>query len=267
VDAPPTEPSPPKKKPWGSNHKYRKAKTVTKALSTAAESASDEEETQPDDQAHFLTIFQTEAKNLHAPPSPKVRILVNQTPISGVADTGAQINVIPKRLAPPSLLRDLHRTEVRIKPYGTFSRPIQPLGAAIADVTWGGNTLAAKWFVVDDTPSRPMSPLVSFDTCIALGILTFHAHPRAVGIANALSQVCPPMLANGGFPIKKFGAALNGVGLLRGYEVRFHFITILGQWRARHATPRSTSKARLTLRYGRCCKTGSSPHIVGPHPG
>ncbi|XP_059078357.1 uncharacterized protein LOC131876864 [Tigriopus californicus] len=44
-------------------------------------------------------------------------------------------------------------------------------------------------------------------------------------------------------------------------------LTILGQWHARHATPCSTSEARLTLRYGRCYKTGSSPHIVGPYPG
>lgn len=145
----------------------------TKSTSTASASIVGEESDQTsDEEAHFLQVFMTKAISQPITASPQVQITVDGKKLIAVADSGAQINVIPKRLCPQSLVRSLKPTKIRIKPYGATSSPILPIGMGIADVSWDGHTLATKWYVIEDSTSQPLTPLISCETCVSLGLLT-----------------------------------------------------------------------------------------------
>lgn len=178
-----SEQPPSQKKKNNGKQRYRKVKSTTTApsLSSGSDSGGNGDDSEGD--AHFLHVFTARSAGKSEPPPPRIKIRLNGTPVTGIADSGAQIYIIPKRLAPPSLLTSLCKTTVRIKPYGATSRPIQPNGSCTADVTWSNTTLASTWYLIEDTPSRPMVPLISYNTCISLGIITFNEPTPHVDMA------------------------------------------------------------------------------------
>lgn len=90
----------------------KKAKHV-KAAGKALEARSDPEDTSmsSDEDVHWLNGFPTSIQGRRIV-TPKVVVDLAGTPIQGIADSGAQINVVPRRLAPVSLIQTMKNTNV-----------------------------------------------------------------------------------------------------------------------------------------------------------
>lgn len=199
----------------------RRVKTATKH---EMHSSSEGTEPESDEEAHYLKVFMANTSKTEALQSPRVTFLLNGAKISGVADSGAQINVIPRRLAPSSLLKSLVPTKIKIKPYGASSKPIFPLGEAIVDTTWNNITLAKKWFVVEDLPSRPMVPLLSCETCTSLGIITINLPGYTRDGTDVAIRTLKQVSGENPKIMKRFRSVFEGVGLLKGHEVELHLV-------------------------------------------
>lgn len=167
--------------------------------------------------AHYLNVFMAGTNNKQRTANPRVRFILDGTHLSGVADSGAQINVIPRRLTPESLLKQLKPTRLRIKPYGASSDPTLPLGVRIAHITLGDTTLTTRWYVVNNTPSSPMVPLISCETCVALEILTINLPREPTDITIQTSST-------DGFKVGRFQSVFQGIGLLKDYQVDLHLV-------------------------------------------
>ena len=139
----------------------------------------------------------------------QVSVLLKEKMVKMFADTGADISVIPKRLA-KELDLPLVKTRMRIKPYGS-KKKIRCVGYYVGPVRFGDEFANVGIYVVNGE----VEPLLSGAASEALGILTFHGdcNVRRVPAADdPTSQVY----------INKFPSVFSGVGKMRDVKVKFH---------------------------------------------
>ena len=102
----------------------------------------------------------------------KVEVKVNEVSVEVNADTGAEIDILPSRLA-KELDLTVKKCKMKIHPYG--AKPFPVIGKVVADTSFGQEKIETTWYVV----KKKVEPLLSGTTAEALGIITFHDTPPA----------------------------------------------------------------------------------------
>ena len=89
---------------------------------------------------------------------PQIRVLIGGEPRECIPDSGAAVNILPKRLLPPKAV--VKPTTLTVKAYGGFPLPV--IGSCLIPVEHRGRKRDVI-FVVIYLPKE--SPLLSSETC------------------------------------------------------------------------------------------------------
>ena len=101
----------------------------------------------------------------------KVRVGIHGHMVTMVADTGAEINVLPNHTAKLINLPIEHSAR-KICPYG--ANPIRVIGKYEGFVSFGAAIVRSKWYIVD---KQNIEPLLNGFTAEKLGIIKFVSTP------------------------------------------------------------------------------------------
>lgn len=92
-------------------------------------------------------------------------VRINDIPVTALADTGAEVNVLPNDVIPRS---SLSPTSMTIKAWGNFSVPV--IGLCKCTVTYKNHSTCDFFYVVD-LPSTNAKTLLTYPLCKNLGIM------------------------------------------------------------------------------------------------
>ncbi|TRY70751.1 hypothetical protein TCAL_07344, partial [Tigriopus californicus] len=152
----------------------------------------------------------------------EVEVIVGGKAITAIADTGAQVNVLPVSQLTRELRAKITPASTTIQPYLAPSMPV--LGTLTTDTTVENHTLLMKWLVVEDVHglNTPTPALLSCTSCLDFNLITINFTPKT----NKISQIYnldtnktgpwDPRLG------KKYQAIFQGVGNLKSHSVTLH---------------------------------------------
>ena len=139
--------------------------------------------------------------------------------VTVTADTGAEINVLPKRVA-KKLNLPLEKTRMKLCPYG--AAPFRAKEKYVGSVTFGETVVTATWYVIS---KNNIEPLLSGATAEDLGIIKFTDTPEETSNEEEYVRklgTCERENTDTVIWLKKYPSLFKGVGSLRDYEVKLH---------------------------------------------
>ena len=137
-----------------------------------------------------------------------VDVVIKERKVPSFCDTGADVCIMLRRNAKRIGLKILP-TLMRVRPFG--SKTMRCLGEAICTVRHEANVANTRFYIME----KNVETLLSGTVCEELGIITLHRNNvtevrKTPGIPEPKAKL-----------MKKFPSIFSGVGLLKGYKVKF----------------------------------------------
>ena len=146
----------------------------------------------------------------------QVEVAVRGKTIRATTDTGAEINVLPKRTA-VKLKLPLEKSRLRISPYG--AKPFRVIGKYEGSIVFGDMVTTATWYVVN---KKNIEPLISGPTAERLGIIKFNSDPLQK--EQSIERIMVDKTSNEETDhwLKKYPKVFEGIGTLKDHEVKLY---------------------------------------------
>ena len=157
---------------------------------------------------HITKIRRMRRKHIrrtHRKPRYKVEIILNEQRIKVLADTGADISVILRKMA-EKLSLPLDKTKMKIFPYG--SKSVKCIGIYVGTIMYGEAVTNTCIYVVDQDLETLLSGTVSEE----LGSIEFN--PKAV-LRTKIENTTKSKIA------LQYPNLFSGIGTLKKYQVKF----------------------------------------------
>lgn len=134
-----------------------------------------------------------------------VDVIIKEQEIEVFADTGADINIMSKKVA-QGLELPIEKTKMKIKPYG--SKKLKCCGVYTGTVMYGENVANTDFYIIDQEVETLLSGRVAED----LNIIEYNPVPiRKVQVADKLKSEIADA----------YPKVFTGVGTLKDYKVKF----------------------------------------------
>ena len=146
----------------------------------------------------------------------QVEVAVRGKIVRATTYTGAEINVMPKRMA-AKLKLPLEKSRLRISPYG--AKPFRVIGKYEGSIVFGDMVTTATWYVVN---KKNIEPLISGPTAERLGIIKFNSDPLQKEKSIERIMVDKTSSKENNHWLKKYPKVFEGIGTLKDHEVKLY---------------------------------------------
>ena len=148
----------------------------------------EDEKPEPDDGIWSVNLFRIKTSTTPSMQSHhdfKVEVIVNNSLVSLIADTGARISVCSMREAEKwGILPKMIPSKAKIKPYNSDPIPVQ--GVARCAVTFGTRSIPVIWHIIQGV----CEPILSGNAAVQLGILHFNENPQTLIPIHLIQSKC-----------------------------------------------------------------------------
>ena len=146
----------------------------------------------------------------------QVEVALRGKTIRATTDTGAEINVMPKRTA-AKLKLPLEKSCLRISPYG--AKPFRVIGKYEGSIVFGDMVTTATWYVVK---KKNIEPLISGPTAERFGIIKFNSDPLQKEQSIERIMVDKTSSEETNQWLRKYPKVFEGIGTLKDHEVKLY---------------------------------------------
>jgi len=142
----------------------------------------------------------------------KVKLIINNSMDTVLADTGAKVAVCSKKQAEKwNLLERMVPSHVKIKPYKSTSIPT--IGESRCAVTFGERSIPVVWHIIKED----CEPIISGGHAKQLGIIRFASSPDPLMPVNMIKMEKKDGIQK---TLSDYAGCFQGIGKLRDHEVK-----------------------------------------------